>query len=558
MRYLCVHCDAAFEAEDPEKPRCPTCMRTQGLRALDAPPSEGGKRAPWLWVAAAVVACAAVAGSYFALRGPAEPEGPVPLSPLDDAELSARVARAGVDAGTAVRLLQSGPTVEAFAKAAAAATTPADKAKALMEAVRARGEAGAFVRWPLVDARSEPPVRIAEQTASALGEDGAKHELFPLEVAALGVAALRSQGVPAMVAEVFGFEGATSPPDPSGRFGYYAVAIPSKGGGHAIYDVYGGRDAKVAPADFTVLDDVAAVGTALSISALVSMAANEEPSVAVALVDGATALCPSSPSVRAARGSVLLASAGTDQGVREMEAAAQLRRDPPRRNNLAMIYLAQGDRERAAREVSLALEKYPDYAAARVSLASVHLAAFERAQAKAELEQAERLEPRMAMLPLAWSQYYASGNELPQAIASAEQAVKLRPDNPQTHLTLARMYRQASDFDRMRVEAHRVMELTPGSQRERMREVIKAVLGPTALEEPIELAEPPDAGAATAEVALPDPGSLDLSKGSSVLGGDDSTGPRLRQPSSGLNLDPEGSKLRLRSPGSGLKLDLGE
>jgi hypothetical protein len=558
MRYLCVHCDAPFEAEDPDKPRCPSCLRTQGLRPLQERAASASGRARWPWVVGAVVLCGAAAAGYFVLRPQASIEGPTPMSPLSDEELAARLVKASVDAGPAVRLLHAGAAVRAFAEpAVAGAATPADKAAAVAKAIAARASAQAFVRPPLVEVRPEPAVRGAEETATALGEDGARHALFPLEVTALGVAALRSVGVPAMLAEVYAFAGDTRPADPSGRVGYFAVALPKSGGGFTIHDVYAGRTVQPAAGDFAVLDDLAAVGMALSLSALVSMAANEEPTVAVALVDAAAALAPSSPSVRCARGTVLLASSGTDEGVREMEAAAQLRRDGPRRNNLAMIYLAKGERDRGAKEVSLALEQFPDFAAAHVTLASVHLAAFEREQARAELERAEALEPGTAMLLLAWAQYHASGNELPQALVRAKAAVALRPDDPQTHLTLARMYRLASDFDPMRVEAHRVMELTAQSQRDRMRELLEAVLGPTALETPVEVAEVPDAGAAALGEPLPEPGDLDLSAGSSILGSGKSDAPHLGG-SSDLNLEPGGSKLRLRAPGSKLRLDLGE
>jgi Tfp pilus assembly protein PilF len=216
-----------------------------------------------------------------------------------------------------------------------------------------------------------------------------------------------------------------------------------------------------------------------------------------------------------------LASGGKDEGARELEAAAQLRSGPAQNNNLAMYALATGEVDRAAKLVAAALSAAPDYAAGHLTLASVHLARIERDEARAELTQADRLDPTLPALPMAWAELYAGSGDLMQAEQKAREAVRARPKSPETHLLLARIHRQAGHYDAMRQEARSVLELAPASQKDQITQVLKAVLGPTALEvsdatEPRDVASP-----------VPDPGSLQLGAGE----------PKLRLGGSKLKLD---------------------
>jgi tetratricopeptide (TPR) repeat protein len=227
-----------------------------------------------------------------------------------------------------------------------------------------------------------------------------------------------------------------------------------------------------------------------------------------------------------------------------------MRSDPPRRNNLAMVLLASGDADRAARELSQALEHAPDFALGHVTLAAVHMGRGERADAQAELDKARALDPQLPALALSYAELHASSGQLEQAIGEAQRAVEARPSNPQGRLLLARIYREAGKYDPMREQARKVLELTPSALQARTRELITRLLGPTALENPEPSADD-SAGAAPPAPGAPDHLSLDSSPAS---------GPRLHlnddAPRSGtLQGAPGEPKLRLTEPGARLKLD---
>ena len=92
MRYACDHCELSFEPEDPRRPRCPSCLRTQGIRADDASAAGGegdaaaarGPSPRYVGVAVglfvAVVACAALLAWGPVARGPSAGSGPDPAA----------------------------------------------------------------------------------------------------------------------------------------------------------------------------------------------------------------------------------------------------------------------------------------------------------------------------------------------------------------------------------------------------------------------------------------------------------------------------------------------
>jgi tetratricopeptide (TPR) repeat protein len=472
--------------------------------------------------------------------------------------LATELSKRGVEAGGLAKLLEPDDAIEEFAeRAAGSASSPSDKANAIVTALQARRSAQAFVPWSLSEPRAEPPMTAAE-TLAAITKNGARKELYPLEVAALAVSALRTLDVSAQLAEVTALGDERTPPDPSGRFGYFVVALPAaqKDQPAQFFDAYGGRKA-LQPKSPMLLSDVEAVGAALSLRASDRLADNEDPAEALKDADAAVKLLPSSASVRTARGTVLLASAASDLGSAELQAAAQLAPDAPRRNNLAMLYLAMGDGDRAVRELSQALSEQPDFALGHLTLAAVHLAQGERDQARAELEKADALSPGLPGAQLTWAQYYASSGNVAEAIASAQRAVDARPKDPQSRLLLAGLYRQAARYDAMREQARKVLELTPAALQPRMRELIGRLLGPTALQVDAEPEEAPSAGGVA---AAPEPGALPEPQHLELGDGNGSSGSRLRllddsAPSTGSLKGSDGApKLRLKEPGTGLTL----
>lgn len=486
MRYLCVHCDKTFDHEATDKkPRCPDCMRVNGLEEV-ADPAASPRRAWPAWTpyaAAGAVLVAAGLGYAAWARNAAETVGEtVPLRPLRAAEVTGHLRRRQVDAPRIGELLQPGEALSTLGEEAAGGASGLEAARNVQRALRDRAAEGAFAPWSLGIPR-QAALKVDGDLAEALAEDGARNQLYPLEVAAAMAAALRSQGVTAMVAEAYAFPGARTPPDPSGQIGYYVVAVYEEDaaeGDPTYFDPYGGRE--VAPEEVDVLNDVEAIGSALGIEALRLLSRESEAERALDRSEAALRLRPRSATLRAVRGAVLLAGFRAEDGLRELQTAAQLRSDPPRLNLVATMLLAQQDIDGAARLLSRALEASPDFAAGRATLAMVHLARGDTAEAEAELRQAERLDPELDRLPAYWAAYYIQVGDPRSALGQAREAVRRQPADIDARLRLALVHRFLGDYDRMRLEAHRVMDAVPAGIRPQVRQRILAQLGSTALE----------------------------------------------------------------------------
>ncbi len=484
-KYLCVHCDKTFSHEGDKKPRCPECMRVNGLEEVAAakPGEPAAKRPPWLWwaVGAGVLLAGGIGYTFWADESADTVTGEPPIAPLDRAAVLGHLRNHRVDARDLATLLVPSDEVTTWAEREAGSGGAQAKAAALLEAIRERAAAGAFTRWSFGVPR-ETPIHDSTRTLAAIEEDDAHHHLYPLEVAALMAAGLRAVDVPAMVAEAIAWEGDRSPPDPSGQLGYYVVAVydgePGEGD-PTYYDPYLGRETQ--PADARVLTDLSAIGNALATRALYLLSRESDLERAVETSEWALRLDGSSPSARAVRGAVLFSGGQADEGLEELSAAKRLRTDAPRRNLLASVHMAQGDLDAANREISAALEEYPEFAPGRATLAAIHLARAEHDLARSELTEAERLDPDLHLLPQLWASYFATTGELDRAVASAQEAVR-RNGDIQTRLLAARIYRQASRYDMMRREAHAVLERMPAARQEEMRVIIQRMLGPTALE----------------------------------------------------------------------------
>ncbi len=584
-KYLCVHCDKTFTHEGSKKPRCPECMRVNGLEEVAARKAEAERqRPPWMmWaIAGGVLAAAGVGYAIWADGTPDTVEGDAPLAPLDQAAVVGHLRHEGVQARQLESMLVPTDEIETWAEGAARSGSATEKAAAILTAIRERASEGAFVRWSFGIPRETPPA-TPTQVLAWMEEDGGRHHLYPLEVASLMAVALRAVDVPAMVAEAIAFEGERRPPDPSGQLGYYVVAVyPGEAGvGDPTYfDPYEGRE--VQPSETRVLTDPEAIGAALATRALHLLSRESDPERAVEASSQSIRLDGSSPSNRAVRGAILLAAGQTNEGLDELSSAKQLRPDAPRRNLLASVHLAQRDLDSASRELSAALEQYPDFAPGRATLAAVHLTRQETDLARSELEEAERIDPDLHLLPQLWAQFYASTGDMVRAVQRAQQAVE-RNGDIQTRLMAARIYRSAARYDMMRREAHAVLDRTPANRQTETRELIRQLLGPTALEpiedEPVAAAGDDDdwgdeGGEDDGELGLGDPDSLQLDSdllgtgggggggGPSLLGDDERLGGGLGGDGLGGGLGGGGmggGGLQLGGGGGGgPRLNLGE
>jgi tetratricopeptide (TPR) repeat protein len=572
MRYVCLHCGNRFELEeDDAKKRCPSCLRVTGLEKLDGSHAAGGARARWLVPGAIAAVLAALLGGYAVWRSstPREVGAEVPRTPLERDVLIGHLRRLRVDARPVLDLLAPDEAVERLAEEATEGRRSAlDKADAVYQWIRQRARQNAFVRWSLGIPR-ETPVGVARVVRTWIREDGARRRLYPLEAAALMVAALRAVDVPAMIAEAWEFPGDRAPPDPSGHFGYYLAAVYEGDAGEGeprLYDPWGGHDVQPPPGRYRVLDDVQALGAALSLRALHLLVRESDPARALEVSADALRMDPRSPVARSVRGAILLASGGLAEGIREFEAASQIRADAPRRQLLADVFLAQGDLAAARRELTAALEASPDHANAHASLAALHLHEADPDLAREELEIAQRLDPDLHTLPGLWAGYWASIGEFDRAVESARQAVERNPWHVQQRLLAARVYRQAGRYDEMRREARAVLERTPAGQRGDMERLIRQLLGPTALESPLgddeededDLAgdEEDEPGDGDDETAAGGSGPFRLGEGSRLLGRAGGARPRLLE-GPAESLAPGGADGRLLLLGDPPALRLG-
>ena len=571
-QYLCVHCDHTFHPEGGTPPaRCPSCMRKGGLEIVRK--ANKGGRPAWI-VPVAIVGLVAAVGIGYAVwdSQTANPvEGDAPLRPLETSELLGylQVSNAGREVA---EIFDGGEAIDALAEEAAG-DSPSAKASALTEHIADRRAAGAFERWSFSMPR-DTPVRGAERVAERLAEEGAAH-LYPLEVALAAVVALREADVDAMVAEIWKLPGVDAPPDPSGHFGYFGVAVYEGAVGEGepqLFDPYGGREAMPEADGFRVLSDPQVAGAYLSTQALHEHVHENDLAGAMGDVRKALRLDPRAPYARSVEAAVFLASGGVQEGIDDLEAAVQIRADPPRRNLLAGVFLATGDTDGAQREVSLALEEAPEYADAHATLAALHMLDGAQDSAFVALEAAERFDPGLVNLPMLWAQYHMQTGDTQQAVRNAVLAVDRRPHDWQERLRAAQVFRAASEFNEMRRQAHAIVELAPSGQEQAIRQQVTQVLGDTAFEDFDEEsalrledyeAEDEDDGEPLGDMvgleAMGDPSDLSLGSGS-FGAGSETSGPSLLDTdlSGGPSLQLGGpSSLRLRPPGQKLQLQLG-
>ena len=577
MRYLCLNCEARFEHEDGQgKLRCPKCMRVTGLEKIAEPTAPAAQRSPWVVPAIAAVVLVGIGIAYAAWRqqAPAQVSGDAAIEPLALDTLRAHLRRLDVDGRPMTELLEASDAVESFASEATEGRREALAiAEGVQEAIRARAEARAFVPWSFGVPRETPP-GTAATALEWLGEDGGQRHLYPLEIAAIMTSALRTRGVNAMVAELFELPGTRTPPDGSGVFGYFGVAVYEGEAGEGtprLFDPYGGREQLPdGEDDFRVLTDVEAVGAALSLRAYHLFVRESDIERAMSTSQGAIRLYPRSPTARCVRAAILARAGGPNDAADELRAATEIRMDPPRRVLLANARMQEGDVAAAASEIEAALEEAPDYALGHAMRAMMLAASEDEAdseRALTELREAERLDPDLHILPMMWAGYYATQGDFDSAVTHARRAVERSGGSVETRMAAARIYRYAARYTDMRREARAILDMTPDAHRAAMEEQIRQILGALALEEDDSL-EDEDEGSGSDEALTDeeldedlgsDDGSLELDPGFQLGGSGASSGGGL-QLGGGRDgpslLDEEeggggGSRLRLGGGGGG-------
>jgi len=478
---------------------------------------------PWLLI----VALALVAGGigYGVYRTTTLTlEDTAPLRPLEPRELSAYLDRDQIRVGAYEPMMMLPDDVAGWPEGAAEV------------AARMHGESSS---WSL--SRPLPrEVLTVDQTFAMMDSHEERVKLYPLEMAAAMTSLLRERGTKAMVAEVWEFEGARAPADPSGMLGYFVTAVydgtdseePSR-----YFDAWGGRG-EVTVASVRVLRDTEVLAAAVGTEATRIFARSGDAVKALPMVETGLLLDPVSPSLRAVNATILVESGGVSEAVKEFEAALQLRTDGPRQLNLVQLYLAQAgmlemNGQRAAAEaqfgeanriVDEVIEKWPRYGRAHVVLATIYIGLGEPERAGVELEAAEALNPDAPLLWAVRAQYHLAQSDPAAAAANMKRAVDLDPDNWQLRLQAARVLQGVGDDEAAVKNVDAALQLVSPDKRPDVRRFVERMMGPAAL-------DLPDPSAPASPQPAPDDPALRLG-------------------------DP--SDLRLRDPGQTLQLDLDE
>ena len=526
-KYFCAHCDKEFVPEEAEnKPRCPQCMRRGGVEPVKevAPASAAGR--PWLPIVALLIVAAGIGYGVYRSTTVTLEETP-PLRPLEARELAAYLERDQIRVGVHESMMMLPDDVKGWPEGAAEITA------------RLHGESSS---WSLERPLSRE-ILTADQTLAMLAAHEERVELYPLELATAMTALLRQRGANAMVAEVWEFEGARAPADPSGMLGYFVTAVYAQSAADqpsAYFDPWGGRG-EVKVSSVRVLRDTEVLAAALGTEAMRIVVGSGDGAKPLPLIETALLLDPVSPSLRMVNGTILLESGGIAQAAKEFEAALQLRPDGPRQLKLMQLHLAQAgmlemNGQQAAAEAQFSegsrvvgevIDKWPRYGRAHVMLATIHLGLDEPERARLDLEAAESLTPDASMLWAVWAQYDLAQSDPIAAAGKMKRAVELDPDNWQLRLQAARVFQGAGDDEAAIENVGAALRLVPPDKRPDVRRLVEQMMGSGALR------------------GAPDPAP------------EESADPNPDLPDPALMLgDP--SNLRLREPGQDLKLDLDE
>jgi tetratricopeptide (TPR) repeat protein len=486
-------------------------MRRGGVEPVQEAPPRGGASRLWLLIATLVIVAAGIGYGVYRATAVTLEEAP-PLRPLEPSELSAYLARDQIQVGAYESMMKLPDALDGWPESAAEI------------AARMHRESAS---WSLE--RPLPrEVLTADQVFAMIHAQEERVELYPLEAATAMTALLRERGVTAMVAEVWEFDGARAPADPSGMLGYFVTAVYAEDGSDeplAYFDPWGGRG-EVKVSSVRVLRDTEVLAAALGTESGRIFARSGDGSKALPMVETALLLDPVSPSLRAVNATVLVESGGLAQAVEEFEAALQLRPDGPRKLNLVQLYLAQagmlemnGQREAAeaqfsegSRIVGEVLEKWPRYGRAHVVLATVHLGLDDPERARVELEAAEALNPDAPILWAVWAQYHLAQNDPIAAAANMKRAVDLDPDNWQLRIQAARILQGAGDAEAASENVAVALQLVQPDKRAEVRQFIERMMGPGASAPP-----PPEGASDDPALMLGDPSNLRLQEPDQTL-----------------------------------------
>ncbi|MEM7448363.1 MAG: hypothetical protein AAF355_08990 [Myxococcota bacterium] len=529
-------------------------------------PAAKTSRPRWFRPIVTIFVVTALGGGYvlWSTQAPDQVSGEVPSRPLRSAELLGFLNANQANEPKLAEFFASKESLQEFASQAThKGESDTDRIRSFANKIRTQAQAGAFRTWSLYTPRDTTFMNPAEVLEVLNAKDTARIKLYPLELALFGTVGLRQIGIDAMVVEILDYEGARRPPDPSGHFGYFGIAVPTSERSLEIIDPYRGSQSSPSGDSLRVLTDTQVLAAVRGHQAMYQLVHEGNGQTALDHVETALRLDPQSPAIRTVHAYVLIEAGNAPLGFEELETALRIRADAPRRNNMASMLLQppNTDLERAQRLIGKALESHPDYAGAHANLAAIHLSKQEYGQAYSELQAAEQLDPSLLPLPLLFAQYHASLGEIEEASRRALQAIERAPHHWRTRLLAAKVLRFAGDYDGMRAQALEIMNLVPSGQKEAVRQTIRQLLGPTAFDTPQSDDDSDLIPADLTAARLPEP-SFQLGGGSRLLGAPAET----QTPPFGSLLDSDApdselllgspAGLKLREPGQDFQLDL--
>ncbi len=469
--YQCLHC--GFITSTPaEGQRCPECLR--GGMVLQACADKKGPRMSrkrWLFTGGIVFAAVAAVALWlcFAKKNP---EAVARLKEKLQASLGDDVS-----SKTFIVLLDQGESVSEFAeKASGNADRSEAKAKAIYTRLRRAFSEQQWQRWDFGLPRElpfQPPAQLVN-TLHKPGKEALKP--YPLEVALLMRNALVAVDVKAKLVEIIRWKQGDQPPDPSGRLGYFGVAVLQPEGNKLIMDPWGGRQSiNAKQATWRLLDDGQSVAAALGQDAIYHLHQMQSQK-SYRLLTQALRLDRRSPVLRCANALALAQSGSLPDALREMQAALQLRNDAARKVRYAEMMLAQGDTKQAEGLAGQALSETPNYGEAHALLALIYMASGRSDEAKKAIE-ASRTQLSKARHALLWARYYASIEKSEQALHYAAQASAAAPQNWRAQLQIAQLYKALDEEASMRKALATALKHMNDAQRTQTKAMLTAMFG---------------------------------------------------------------------------------
>ena len=458
--YICITCDKTFEPEEGRKPRCPVCMSIHSVEPYKRKAAVIKRQNARLIAIIAVLVVAAVA-AYLLMElkyKKTAPAGDAKYG-MTHQQLVDRLAAKGISAENVIDPFQPGEDFKAFVEKAAAGASKKQRGEKLYNAFLDFKNKGAYTSFVPRQPRQKEPMKAGEVLASIRGSE--KTPLYSLELATMYAVAARQLGMHAAIVKVDDYKDLKSPLDPSGNVGHFAAAVfenDSFQGKAVIYDLHGARVQPAEAATFTVLDDIQVVASYFGHQAFHLSGVKFDSTAALARIEDAISLFPSSAELHSLKGLIYIASGGIEEGKQQIRKALTIQKDAQRILKWGAILMAEGEEEEAIVEIRKAIDLKQNYAMAHATLAMALLATGESDEARKELDIATEIDPQDPLVPLYEANFYLERGQVKQALEFAEKAFERSYGDPQVGIMLATLYGKTGKMSKMGKVLDQILE----------------------------------------------------------------------------------------------------